>query len=53
MWNLETGKLRHTLIGYVTGNADYFNAVAFSPNGQTLVSGTGNSTIDVWRVPQQ
>ncbi|AFY88076.1 serine/threonine-protein kinase [Chroococcidiopsis thermalis] len=53
LWNLETGKLRHTLIGYVTGNADYFNAVAFSPRGQTLVSGTGNGTIDVWRVPQQ
>lgn len=53
LWNLETGALHRTLIGYVTGNAEYFNAVAFSPNGQTLVSGTGNGTIDVWRVPRQ
>ncbi|MCC5661396.1 WD40 domain-containing protein [Nostoc sp. XA010] len=33
------------------GHADLVYAVAISPDGQTLVSGSKDNTIKMWRVP--
>ncbi|HEY9844633.1 MAG TPA: caspase family protein, partial [Candidatus Caenarcaniphilales bacterium] len=46
LWNLQTGKLRHTL----SGHADTVWSVAISPDGQTLVSGSGDQTIKLWNL---
>ncbi len=40
LWNLRTGELIQTLSG--------FSPVAFSPDGQTLVSGGNGGTIKIW-----
>ncbi|KAI2868054.1 hypothetical protein CBS11852_11391 [Aspergillus niger] len=42
--NAATGKLQQTL----KGHSDPVTAVAFSPDGQTVVSGSGDSTIKLW-----
>jgi WD40 repeat protein len=40
LWNLRTGELIQTLSG--------FSPLAFSPDGQTLVSGGNGGTIKIW-----
>lgn len=44
IWNLRTGELLRTL----TGHSDSVVAVAFSLDGQTLVSGSEDTKILIW-----
>ncbi|GGP74970.1 hypothetical protein GCM10009410_03620 [Shewanella ulleungensis] len=46
MWNVTSGALKNTLEGH-TGEV---TSVAFSPNGQTLVSGSRGNTLKLWDV---
>ncbi|HEY9659462.1 MAG TPA: WD40 repeat domain-containing protein, partial [Allocoleopsis sp.] len=43
--NLPDGNLSHTLIGHTRE----VNAIAFTPNSQTLISGSSDRTIKIWR----
>ena len=43
IWNLETGKLRNTLIGHSAN----VRTVAITPDGKTLVS-SGGGGIKIW-----
>ncbi|MBK1987758.1 hypothetical protein A0J48_009445 [Sphaerospermopsis aphanizomenoides BCCUSP55] len=45
IWNLRTGELKSTL----TGNPG-FNALAISPDGNTLISGDRDTTIKIWNL---
>ncbi|WP_442867066.1 WD40 repeat domain-containing protein, partial [Anabaena sp. CS-542/02] len=44
LWDVRTGKLSHTL----TGHSDWVRSVGFSPDGQTLASGSYDKTIKIW-----
>ena len=44
MWDVSTGQLRAVL----RGHSDYVRAVAVSPDGQILVTGSGDETIKLW-----
>lgn len=44
LWNTSTGKLLHTLWGH----ADAVFALAFSPDGKTLASGSADGTVRIW-----
>jgi WD40 repeat protein len=44
LWEVETGKVRHTLKGH-DGEID---SVAFAPDGKTLASGCKDKTIKLW-----
>ncbi len=46
LWDVATGILRHTL----QGHADWVTSVAFSPDGQTLASGSLDGTVLLWDV---
>ncbi|MCT7956327.1 WD40 repeat domain-containing protein [Laspinema palackyanum] len=53
IWNLKTGELLDTL----TGHTDSVESLAISPDGRTLVSGSGgvwtdhgDNSIKVWRL---
>lgn len=46
VWDSHTGSLLHTL----TGHSKNVFCVRFSPDGKSLVSGSGDSTIRVWDV---
>ncbi|MCV3215447.1 WD40 repeat domain-containing protein [Plectonema radiosum NIES-515] len=51
LWDLTKGELIGTLSEYqwsVSGVVDEVNSLAFSPDGQTLVSGGADSTIKIW-----
>ena len=39
VWNANNGKLQRTLEGYRSGHGSFTPGLAFSPNGNTLVSG--------------
>jgi WD40 repeat protein len=45
VWNLQTGKLLSDL----SGHSDWVLSVATSPTGQTLISGSKDKTIKIWR----
>ncbi|MBD2629340.1 WD40 repeat domain-containing protein [Trichormus variabilis] len=45
LWHLPTHNYE-----IVNGHIDEVNAVAFSPDGQTIVSGSADQTIKVWRI---
>jgi WD40 repeat protein len=48
---LQLLNLQGRQIGQVlSGHTDYINTVAFSPSGQTLVSGSFDNTVKVWNV---
>ena len=46
LWDATTGTLKNTL----TGHTAYVNSVAFSPDGNTIVSGSGDDTVRLWDV---
>jgi WD40 repeat protein len=51
LWDLSKGELIATLSEYpwiISGLVDEVNSLAFSPDGQTLVSGGADSTIKIW-----
>jgi WD40 repeat protein len=35
-------------MGQLTGHSDLVNAIALSPNGQFLVSGSEDKTVKIW-----
>ncbi|PSB67246.1 molecular chaperone DnaJ, partial [filamentous cyanobacterium CCP1] len=45
IWNLETLRERYTLHGHT----QWINAIAYSPNGQTIASSSNDSTIKIWQ----
>jgi hypothetical protein len=45
VWNATTGEI---VAGPFTGHTDSVNSVAFSPDGQYIVSGSSDQTICVW-----
>ncbi|MBO3460830.1 serine/threonine protein kinase [Aetokthonos hydrillicola Thurmond2011] len=45
LWQINTGKEICTL----SGHSNYVRSVAFSPDGQTLVSGSDDNTVKVWQ----
>ncbi|WP_460208301.1 WD40 repeat domain-containing protein [Scytonema sp. NUACC21] len=56
LWDLTRGELVGTLSEYpwtVSGLVDEVNSLAFSPDGQTLVSGGADSTIKIWHTGAQ
>ena len=48
LWNL-----RERVLTTFTGHTDKVNAVAFSPDGETLASGSDDKTFKLWSVPEQ
>ena len=44
VWDLASGRLEHTLKGHTGG----VNAVAVTPDGQRIVSGSDDHTVRVW-----
>ncbi|MCJ1329364.1 hypothetical protein MMC10_006043, partial [Thelotrema lepadinum] len=44
VWDAATGSLLQTL----EGHSDWVNSVAFSHDGQRIVSGSGDKTVKVW-----
>jgi WD40 repeat protein len=53
MWNLDTGKMISSFRGYngPIYHQDIVYSVAFSPDGQTLGSGSKDTTVKLWGVP--
>jgi len=45
LWRVSDGRLLRTL----EGHTDWVNSVTFSPDGQTLASGSRDSPIRLWR----
>ena len=56
LWDVVTGKHKRTLKGHTTkvfgvfGHSGAVYSVAFSPDGSTLASGSGDQTIRLWDV---
>jgi WD40 repeat protein len=53
IWDLGKGELIQTLSEYpwvVSGRIDMVNSLAFSADGQTLVTGGADSTVKIWHV---
>ena len=46
LWNAHSGELLRTL----TGHIGYIYSIAFSPDGQTLMSGGSDGTILLWEI---
>ena len=44
MWDARTGTEKRTL----TGHTDNVRSVAFSPDGETIASGSFDDTIKIW-----
>ncbi|MFM6726125.1 MAG: WD40 repeat domain-containing protein, partial [Dolichospermum sp.] len=43
---METGEVESTL----TGHSDYVNAIAVTPDGKTVISGSDDNTIKIWNL---
>ena len=51
VWDAHTGRLQQTLKGHVrSSDLNGVNSVAFSPNGNTIASGSSDGTILLWDV---
>jgi WD40 repeat protein/MinD-like ATPase involved in chromosome partitioning or flagellar assembly len=48
LWDLKTG----TCIKNLTGHTHRLTAIAFSPDGKTLVSGGWDRTLKLWNIPE-
>ena len=48
LWNL-----RERVLTTFTGHTAKVNAIAFSPDGETLASGSNDKTFKLWSVPEQ
>lgn len=46
IWDIDTGKIRHTLIGH--REKSKINTCAFSPDGRWLVSASSDGTLKIW-----
>jgi WD40 repeat protein len=46
VWHTAT----HQRIGQLTGHSDLVNAIALSPDGQRLVSGSADKTVKIWSI---
>lgn len=46
VWDINSGKE----ISSVVGDKDAVNCVTFTPDGNSLISGTWNNTIKIWQV---
>jgi WD40 repeat protein len=44
LWNVDTGQIIHTL-----KHSDRVNAIAFSPDGSSLISGSDDETVKLWK----
>ena len=49
LWDVASGTLKATL----KGHTDWVNSIAFSPDGQTLASGSWDMTVKLWDVTRQ
>lgn len=47
VWDLKTGKERSSL----SGHSQFVSSVAISRDNKTLVSGSPDRTIKIWRMP--
>jgi WD40 repeat protein len=47
IWDLVSGTRRYQL----TGHSSYVSGIAITPDGKTLLSGSPDETIKIWRVP--
>lgn len=47
LWNIETGKVTATL----RGHTNIVFAIAFSPDGARLASGSTDKSIMLWKIP--
>jgi WD40 repeat protein len=46
LWDIATGKELRTL----TGHTAWVGSVAFSPDGHTALSGSGDNTLKLWNL---
>ncbi len=57
VWDIVTGQLKHLLVGHnhlensnSQDNPNRVKAIGISPNGQTLITGSANSQIKLWKM---
>jgi len=46
LWDVKTGTLNATLVGHT----ERINSIVFSPDGQTLASGSNDNTVRLWKL---
>lgn len=46
LWDVQTKTMIHTF----TGHSEYINEIVFSPDGQTIATGSNDSTIKLWNL---
>jgi WD40 repeat protein len=46
LWNLKTGERMRSLVGHEYA----VTAIAFAPDGQTLISGSADKTVKIWQM---